>query len=201
MLFLWTLSGIPFSIFFVSRDANIPIQIQPQCFTILCLITWIQTLYYPPINVKPRTKLVYYAGGFVLISLVVEIGFIIPLKRLYKQGITWPSLIFGILASILLVLGLLPPYFELSKRQGQVIGINFIFLTLDFLGAFCSALSVGLAKELDILGIVIYCIVGIMELGIFTSHFIWWIRIGRKKEVIEESESEVEEVEESDVVK
>lgn len=36
----------------------------------------------------------------------------------------WPDLVVGIVAAILLVAGMLPPYFELWKRDGRVIGIS-----------------------------------------------------------------------------
>ncbi len=191
MLFLWTASGVPFSIFFVSRDASIPIQIQPQCFTFLCLVTWAQTLHYPPVS-QSKKKTILYVGLFLIISIALEVGFIIPLKRLTAKNIMWPSLIFGILASILLAVGLLPPYFELAKRQGRVVGINFVFLSLDFSGALFSVLSVAFAREVDVLGIVLYCIVGFMELGIFSSHLIWYLRIGRKMKKDDNRESEDE---------
>lgn len=194
MLFLWTASGVPFSIFFVSRNASIPIQIQPQCFTFLCLVTWAQTLHYPPVS-QSKKKTILYVGLFLIISIALEVGFIIPLKKLSEKNIMWPSLIFGILASILLAIGLLPPYFELAKRQGRVVGINFVFLTLDFSGALFSALSVAFAKDVDVLGIVLYCIVGFMELGIFSSHFIWYLRFGRK---LNNKSSDDEDREESD---
>lgn len=82
---------------------------------------------------------------------------------------------FGISASVLLAVGLLPPYFELAKRKGRVIGINFAFLFIDSLGAWLSIISVILGN-MDIMGIILYSIVAGMELGIFASHFIWWCR-------------------------
>jgi hypothetical protein len=42
----------------------------------------------------------------------------------YREGTTWPALLFGIIAAIMLALGLIPPYFELRKRNGRVIGIS-----------------------------------------------------------------------------
>ena len=89
-------------------------------------------------------------------------------------------LIIGIVASILLAIGLIP-YFELAKRQGRVIGINFVFLTLDSLGALFSLLSI-VVGTMDIMSIVLYAIVLALEVGIFASHFIWWLRIGRNSD-------------------
>ncbi|KAH3683862.1 hypothetical protein WICPIJ_005161 [Wickerhamomyces pijperi] len=191
MLFLWSASGVPFSIYFVSRRSTIPIMVQPQIFTTLCLVTWFQSLIYPPVKIGYK-KAIIYTVAFVAISLVLEFGFIFPLRKAYDKGIMWPSLIFGIIASVLLAVGLVPPYFELAKRQGEVVGINFMFLTLDSMGAWFSILSLIFSAELDILGIVLYCIVAVMELGIFVSHVVWWFRIGRlKKNLLNDEESGV----------
>jgi len=65
----------------------------------------------------------------------------------------------AIIASVMLALGLIPPYFELAKRNGRVIGISkiihifllverlictdFVFLTVDWAGAFFSLMALG----------------------------------------------------------
>ena len=175
MMFLWAASGVPFSIYFIATDGSIPLRIQPQLFTFFCT-----TLYYPPKKVS-RTRLVTFVGAFIAISIGLEVGFILWLRPLYRRGIEWPMLIIGIVASILLAIGLIPPYFELAKRQGRVIGINFVFLTLDSLGALFSLLSI-VVGTMDIMSIVLYAIVLALEVGIFASHFIWWLRIGRNSD-------------------
>lgn len=75
-------------------------------------------------------------------------------------------LVVGIIASVLLAAGLLPPYGEIWKRRGRVVGINWvcssypncasssststeadmcwqIFLTMDWNGAFFSLMALG----------------------------------------------------------
>lgn len=42
----------------------------------------------------------------------------------YNKGVTWPDIVVGVIAAILLAAGLLPPYFELWKRDGRVIGFS-----------------------------------------------------------------------------
>lgn len=37
---------------------------------------------------------------------------------------TWPDIVVGVVATVLLASGLIPPYFELRKRDGRVIGIS-----------------------------------------------------------------------------
>jgi hypothetical protein len=141
-------------------------------------VTWAQSLYYPPVAISKK-KIIAYLAVFVTVSGALE-GVLIPIiRRKNDQGITWPALIFGILASVLLALGLIPPYFELWKRKGRVVGIDLGFLVLDLSGAVFSLLSLIFQEELDILGMVIYTIVACMEIGKMTSHCIWWFRFGR----------------------
>ncbi|GME73594.1 unnamed protein product [[Candida] boidinii] len=187
-MFLWAASGVPFAIYFMMSDSYIPMQVQPQMFTFLCTLAWIQSMYYPP-NPVPKKRIIIYATSFLLISLALELGFILWLKPVYKNGTTWPSLIFGILASVILAAGLLPPYFELFKRQGRVVGINFLFLFLDSCGAIFSMSSV-LIGEIDIMGVILYAIIIAMEFGIFMSQAIWWFRFRWRKIIAGDDEEE-----------
>lgn len=174
MMFSWVVSCIPFGIYFCISAPNMILQIQPHLFMFFCSISFIQTLYYPPLKMN-RLKIILTILSIILFDVGMEVGFIIWLKPLYAKGITWPNLIFGILATILLSVGLLPPYFELAKRQGRVVGINFWFLSVDSLGAWLSIASVILGN-MDVMGIILYCAVAALELGIFLSHFIWCCR-------------------------
>ncbi|CCE82832.1 Piso0_002582 [Millerozyma farinosa CBS 7064] len=190
MMFLWAVSGIPFSIYFVGTNGSIPLRIQPQLFTFFCTISWAQTLYYPPVSFNVK-KMILYVTAFVLISIGLEVGFILWLRPLYEDGKTWPLFIFGVIASVLLALGLIPPYFELAKRKGRVIGINFVFLTMDSLGALLSLLSI-VVGNLDIMSMVLYAIVLALEMGIFSSHIIWYLRFGRREKKLENEKIERE---------
>lgn len=183
MMFLWALSGIPFSIYFFGTDGSIPLRVQPQLFTLCCVVTWIQTLYYPPVQFNLR-KVIIFACSFIIIAAGVEAGFILWLRPIYRDGKEWPMLIIGIIAAILIALGLIPPYFELAKRRGRVIGINFVFIGMDSLGALLSLLSI-VVGTMDILSIVLYAVVIALELGIFASHIIWYIRFGKKEKAME----------------
>lgn len=177
MMFLWALSGIPFSIYFFGTDGSVPLRVQPQLFTFFCTISWAQALYYPPVKV-PRYRLVLFVGGFCLLSIGLEIGFILWLRPLHREGKTWPMLLIGIIASVLLALGLVPPYFELAKRKGRVVGINFFFLGMDSSGALFSLISV-VVGTMDVMSLVLYAIVLAMEIGIFMSQIIWYTTGGR----------------------
>ena len=47
-------------------------------------------------------------------------------KPLYDRGIGYPMVILGIIASVLLAVGLIFPYIEIWKRRGRVIGIDWV---------------------------------------------------------------------------
>ncbi|CDK25990.1 unnamed protein product [Kuraishia capsulata CBS 1993] len=194
MLFIWACCGVPFSIYLVSSNSNIPVQVQPQVFTLLCLFTWAQTLYYPPVKF-PMKKVALYLSLFLGVAIALEVGFIIPLRNLYvHHGVHWPVLIFGIIAAIAQPVGLFPPIYEAYKRKGRVVGINFGFLAIDLGGAFFSLASLAVAKKVDLMGSILYSIVAALELSLVISHFIWWIRVGRNSpdedEAVEDPDTE-----------
>ncbi|KAL3232354.1 hypothetical protein RNJ44_04270 [Nakaseomyces bracarensis] len=174
MMFLWVVSGIPFAIYFCVSKGNVVLQIQPHLFMFFCGISFVQSCYYPPCSMD-RKKIVAIVLGIIACDVGMEVGFILWLRPLYSRGITWPDLIFGIIATVLLGVGLLPPYFELAKRKGRVVGINFAFLFIDSLGAWLSIVSV-VVGNMDVMGIILYCVIAGLELGIFFSHFIWCCR-------------------------
>lgn len=200
MMMLWIISGIPFAIYFLVTRGNVILQIQPHLFMFFCSISYIQSLYYPPVKME-RRKIITIIIILMVADIGMELGFVLWLRPLNDKGIHWPSLIFGVLASILLGLGLIPPYFELAKRNGRVVGINFIFLGVDSLGAWLSIISVVLGN-MDVMGIVLYCVVAVLEIGIFLSHFIWCCRFkwfGNSEPSDEKKPSVDTDVEEVDI--
>ena len=84
------------------------------------------------------------------------------LKGPYDRGVEWPIVLVGVIAAVLLAAGLLPPYFELWKRGGRVMGISqkplantdvisgantpsdWVFISIDWLGAFFSLMALGM---------------------------------------------------------
>ncbi|KAI0466221.1 PQ loop repeat-domain-containing protein [Xylaria cf. heliscus] len=174
MMFLWAISGVPFGIYAVVQNFNIPIQVQPQIFMFLCLVNWGQILLYS--HKWHLWKALAVATGTAAIFAGVEAALILTLQPIYKAGNETPVVVVGVVAAILLAAGLLPPYGEAWKRRGRIIGINFVFLTMDSLGAFFSLLSLVAQHTFDILGGVMYIICILLEIGIFTSHLIWLFR-------------------------
>jgi hypothetical protein len=81
----------------------------------------------------------------------IETGLIFAIQPAYSKGIDWPVLTIGIVAFVSLISGYLPIPFELLKRRGRVVGIDFIFLTIDWCGAFFSLLALVAQNEFDVL--------------------------------------------------
>ncbi|KAI1979997.1 hypothetical protein LOZ51_000924 [Ophidiomyces ophidiicola] len=171
MMLLWGLCTSPFGIYMVLQEVNLAIQIQPQIFGTLSLICWAQILIYH--HKYTTTRAIILAVVIAMLLGGSEALFILTLRIPYKKGVTWPALLFGIMATILLVLGLVTPYKEIWKRRGRVVGINWVFLTMDALGALFSLLALVAEGSIDILGCVLYCVVLFLEIGIFGSHIVW----------------------------
>ena len=108
MMFLWVVSGIPFAIYFCVSNGNVILQVQPHLFMFFCAISFVQSCYYPPVSMA-KSKIVFIIATIIAADVGMEVGFILWLRPLYEKGTTWPDLIFGILASVLLAVGLLPP--------------------------------------------------------------------------------------------
>lgn len=105
----------------------------------------------------------------------------------------------GIVAAILLAAGLIPPYFELWKRSGRVVGINFLFLTIDWLGAFFSLMGVVAQSTFDPLGGCLFIVCLFIEGGIFVSHGIWLFRTRKLRAKAKAVGLDFDELPESDV--
>jgi len=150
MMFLWAISAVPFGVYAIIQNFTIAIQIQPQVFCVLSLVSWAQILLYN--NGYTALNATVLATVVALVFGGVEVLLILTLRPLYDRGVAWPVMIVGITAAVLLAAGLLPPYFELWKRKGRVVGINFGFLTVDWLGAFFSLMGVVAQETFDPLG-------------------------------------------------
>lgn len=175
---LWCISGVFMAIYFIISDSYIPLQLQPHLFTVLCSVAWFQSMYYPP-NEYGRLKILAIATTFYGLWTGLEVGFSVWLRPVYSKGTKWPDLIFGIIATVFLTIGLLPPYFELAKRKGRVVGINFVFLAMDSSGAVFSMVAM-IIGTFDVMGMILYAMVIVLEAGLFLSQVIWLLRFGRE---------------------
>ncbi|KAI1765071.1 hypothetical protein GGR53DRAFT_286223 [Hypoxylon sp. FL1150] len=174
MMYLWALCGVPFGAYNIAQRFNVPLQVQPQAFMVLCLVNWCQIMLYNRKWAVWKAVLVGVVNAAAFAG--VETALILTLRPLYDAGNETGVLVVGIIANILLAMGLLPPYGEIWKRRGRVVGINFVFLSMDWLGAFFSLMSLAVQNSFDILGGVLYIVCILLESGIFLSHIIWLFR-------------------------
>lgn len=177
-MLLWCIAGLFMSIYFIISNSYIPLQIQPHLFSILCSVAWVQSMYYPPYSYKMK-NILFQIITYYLLWIGFEVGFVIWLRPLYSKGTTWPNLIFGIIATVFICIGLLPPYWELAKRNGRVMGINFLFLFMDSSGSIFNLASMCIG-EFDPMGMTMYVVVLALEIGLFLSQGIWLLRFGKK---------------------
>ena len=141
MMLLWSLSGLPFGVYSISQRFNIPLQVQPQFFCLLCMVSWGQCMYY---GCKWRVWVSVLACSVMLATIaILQVVLVLIIRGPYSRGVSWPVTTMGILACILLISGYVPIPFELIKRRGRVVGINFWFLLIDSSGAFFSLMSLG----------------------------------------------------------
>ncbi|PWW74144.1 PQ-loop-domain-containing protein [Tuber magnatum] len=185
MMLVWAFAGVPFGAYAVIQNLNIPIQIQPQVFASLSLISWAQCLHYASGWAPWSSSLLALAVAIACAG--TETALILTLKPIYSRGIEWPILAVGIVASILLAAGLVPPYFEIWKRKGRVVGIDFTFLSIDWLGALFSIMSLVAQHTFDYLGGVLYLVVILLESGIFISHWVWLFRTRKQRKAEKEA--------------
>ncbi|KAF2007494.1 PQ loop repeat protein-like protein [Amniculicola lignicola CBS 123094] len=174
MMWLWCASGVPFGIYAISQNFNIPIQIQPQCFCLLCGITWGQCLVYGR-KWRPWTVVLLLTAMFSVFA-GIQVGLIFAIRPAYNRGVEWPVLLVGIIAFLTMLSGYLPIPFELIKRRGRVVGIDFIFLTIDWFGAFFSLMALVAQTEFDPLFGTLYALCCTIEMSMVTSHLVWRLR-------------------------
>lgn len=137
--------------------------------------------------------------GVGILFGAVETFEILTIKPLYDRGVEWPVIVVGIVGAILIAGGLIPPYFELWKRSGRVVGINFVFLTVDWLGAFFSLMGVVTQNDFDPLGGSLFIVCMFVEGGIFVSHGIWLFRTRKLRAIAKATGQDFDEMPESDV--
>lgn len=73
----------------------------------------------------------------------MEVLLVFLIRPPYHRGVSWPVTLVGVVAAVLLIVGYTPVPFELWKRRGRVVGIDFVFLTIDWFGAFFSLMALG----------------------------------------------------------
>ncbi|KAG4304433.1 hypothetical protein PORY_002143 [Pneumocystis oryctolagi] len=172
MMLLWSVGAVFMGIYNISRKLNIPLQLQPQCFLVLCFITWGQCLYYE--------SAIFIFGGSI--SALIETISIFFIKKSMKSNIYWPVETVGIISSALVCLGFIPPYYDIYIHK-SVRGISFIFFSVDIGGAAFSFLSLFFEIKMDILAAISYSSVIVLELAIIFCDYYFKLSEWNKRRI------------------
>jgi len=195
MMFVWAACGVPFGVYAIVQNFNVPLQVQPQCFCAMCLVSWAQCLVY---SRKWRVWTATLLAGSIGVGFAgIEVLLVLTLNGPIRRGISWPITLVGVIATVLLIIGYVPVMFEILKRRGRVVGIDFIFLAIDWFGAFFSLMAVVVQETFDILGGFMYIFCAVVEASIFVSHFVWLYRTRNIRKKAAEKERTFEELPEA----
>lgn len=74
----------------------------------------------------------------------LQVALVLVIRGPYGRGVSWPVFTIGIIAFVLLIAGYVPVPFELIKRRGEIVGIDFLFLAIDCAGALFSLFALGM---------------------------------------------------------
>ncbi|KAJ5995619.1 PQ loop repeat protein, partial [Penicillium waksmanii] len=192
MGFLWAGCAVPMGVYLILQKVNLSLQIQPQIFGFFSTIIWAQILYYD--HNYSLIKATSVCCGMLALLGGLEALLILTLRIPYEKGITWPDLVVGIVAAIMLGAGLVPVYFELWKRDGRVIGFNWVFLCIDTLGGLFSLFALAAEGSFDILGGMMYIVVVVLEMGIYISHTVWRYRFRKLRREAKESGKSIDQL-------
>ena len=191
MMLLWASAGIPLGAYNITRSFPVALQIQPQILTLLSLITWAQTKYYPPGGDKKVRSVLWctltltavcaLAGGMET-AIVYGLKAGIKTKSEFEVEHYWAVMLMGILSAVLLAAGVGRHYIDIYKER-TVRGISFIFVAIDALGDLTSLISVlfwwRAGRRLDVLGLIVYgselvLWIGVMTCGIWYNFRPWF---------------------------
>lgn len=149
----WAVAGIPLGIYNIVDDYNIALQIQPNVFILLSLITWSQCKHYGDKWSWSKTSV----ASVILASIFggIELGLVFALRLGRDRGHKWPSTLMAIVAGVLLAGGVLRHYVDVIKTRSDA-GMSLKFALLDASGDLASLISVVFQPHLKVLGLVIY---------------------------------------------
>ncbi|KAF8518997.1 hypothetical protein BU17DRAFT_90485 [Hysterangium stoloniferum] len=164
LMFLWAVAAVFLGIYNVSQDISIPLIIQPQLFGFLSALSWVQK--------RSLRFCLLVLALFCLVGGGLEAGMTVISKQALNKGNERPVQCFGIAASVIIVTGLLPQYWEIWKRK-KVIGVSYYFITVDTLGGVFSLLSLVFKPEFDIIAAIPYSLVVAMDIPILIAALIF----------------------------
>ncbi|KAK7445375.1 hypothetical protein VKT23_014792 [Stygiomarasmius scandens] len=163
MILSWAIAGAFLGAYAVIQDINIPLILQPQMFSALGTISWAQCLYYGRkfsllLSTLACIGMIAFIGG-------LETAMVFAARPAYEAGKASGRSgveFFGIFASVIIALALLPQYYEVWHHK-EVVGISISFMFIDAAGGLFSDLSLVFKTEFDVIASVTYSLVVVMD--------------------------------------
>ncbi|KXN92656.1 hypothetical protein AN958_11757 [Leucoagaricus sp. SymC.cos] len=168
LMSIWGISSAFLGVYAFLQKLNVPLQIQPQLFGFLALVSWGQTLYYDPLRQTKKCQTVLITVGTMIVVGAMEVLLVFVSRPAYERGVSAPVKLYGILSAVLIAGGLLPQYWEIYVRK-EVLGISYTFITIDMLGGLLNDLSLAFASEFDALAASTYTLVIVMDFAIILA--------------------------------
>ncbi|GAA5853079.1 hypothetical protein JCM5353_007364 [Sporobolomyces roseus] len=156
----WLFSGLFLGIYAILENINIPIILQPHCYGSLCAFIFCQMVYFDRKWSLKNTILLFV--GYCIVGGGFEVGMYFAAKPGVDRGIKAASMPFGILSDLCLAAGFFPQFWQIWKDR-EVVGLSYLFLAMDTLGAVFSILSLAFKTSLDGIAFAGYLIVIIFE--------------------------------------
>lgn len=187
LFLIWVAGSIPQGTYLVVQNINIPLIIQPQLFSTFAIIAMAQCWHYSH-HLSARKCIV---GGILsgLFAGGCEVAFYFLCKLGEHRGTSAGTKTMGIVGAVLIVLGLLPQYYEIWKFK-EVKGISFLFLAIDCSGGVFSLLSLVFKESFDGIAAANYIGIVVLELGIFALYFVLNPRAERRRKEMQEADRE-----------
>ncbi|KAG8821622.1 hypothetical protein FRB91_005033 [Serendipita sp. 411] len=160
LMLIWSVSGIFLGIYAIVQNINIPIIVQPQVFSTLAAISWVQCLYYDP--KRPRSLCVAIFLLYCVLFASLEVAGVFATRATLRAGDGKLLRFTGIFSGVLISVALIPQFIEIYRLR-EVRGISLLFLIVDISGGVFSMLSLGFKRHMDWVAAVTYLGVIILD--------------------------------------
>ncbi|KAF9453608.1 hypothetical protein P691DRAFT_800242 [Macrolepiota fuliginosa MF-IS2] len=180
LMLLWGIATMFLGAYSILQRLNIPLQIQPQLFGFLSLVSWGQCLYYDPGRQDRKRSSIFITVSTMIFIGALELMLVFVSRPAYERGVSAPITLFGVLSIVTIAGGLLPQYWEIYIRK-EVVGVSYVFISIDMLGGLLNALSLAFSTEFDPLAGTAFISVVIMDSVIIFAAIILNPRARRRR--------------------
>ncbi|KAF9054437.1 PQ loop repeat-domain-containing protein [Panaeolus papilionaceus] len=148
LLLIWGFATVFMGAYAFLQRLNIPLMLQPQLFGFLSLVCWGQCQYYG--LGCSRIKSLILTIICMAVTGIIEFLLVFFLRPTHEKGNHVPASILGVLASVIIIIGFFPQYWEIFKCK-RVMGISMVFISIDMLGGVLNTLSLAFKDHFDVI--------------------------------------------------